>query len=389
MLVRLRKLFGPRAPRQATRPALEFLEDRTAPATVSGVTPTFGFLGSTFGAAGFGSTAAGFGLGNPGFGVGGAPTTTLGTFGLGLGVPGFGTTTLTATGLGLGTTGFGTGTAGFGVGPLGLGSTSTAGLGGSMVGSTTFGATPVGFGLTTSGFGLATPTAFINSVPDLTAFGLGLGTPALTGGSTNTLGLSAPTFTAFGTPQFGLNSPGIDLTTFGLGLGNPLLNTSPGSFGITSSLPLGFTGGTSLDASLLTAFARITQQAVALDQQAQQQAVNAALQNFGSQLLPSDSGLLAGVQPVLQQLGVTLPAFNPQASLNAQTITLLNANPTANQFAAASINQHLQDVQLLQAEITAGANASAINFALGSLPTVANDLLLGAQFQQSQVPSAV
>src|SRR5262249_27809478 len=123
MFARQRGLFRPRpAGKVIRRPALECLEDRTAPATFAGVTPTFGFTGSTFGAAGFGSTAAGSGLGNLGFGVG-VPTTTLNTFGLGLGVPGFGTTTLTATGLGLGTTGFGTGTAGFGVGPLGLGPT--------------------------------------------------------------------------------------------------------------------------------------------------------------------------------------------------------------------------------------------------------------------------
>jgi hypothetical protein len=211
-----------------------------------------------------------------------------------------------------------------------------------------------------------------------------IGTPGLTGG-TNTLGLSAPTFTAFGTPQFGLNTPGIDLNTFGLGLGNTAINASPGSFGITGSLPLGFTGGTSLDASLLTAFAQISQQAIALEQQAQQQAVNAALQAFGSQLRPNDTNLLAGVQPILQQLGVTLPPFNPQTALNAQVVTLLNANPTANQFAAASINQQIQDAQLLQAEVTAGANLSAINFAVNALPTVGNDLQIALQFQQNQL----
>ncbi len=381
MFARLRTLFRRRAARPVSRhrPALECLEDRTAPATVTGVTPTFGFSGGPFGTGGFGATAAGLGLGNPGFGVGGAATTTLSTFGLGLGVPGFGTTSLTALGLGLSTTGFGTGTAGFGVGPLGFGSTAVVGPG-----STTFGATPVGFGLTTSGFGLATPANIFTAVPDLTALGRGLGTPAFTT-AMNSLGLSAATFTAFGTALFGLNTPGIELNTFGLGLGNPALNTSANNFGITGSLPLGFTGGTSLDASLLANFAQITQQAIALDQQAQQQALNAALQAFGGQLLPSDSSLLAGVQPILQQLGVTLPAINSQASLNSQIITLLNSNPTANQFAAASINQHLQDVQLLQAEVTAGANLNAINFALASLPTVGNNLQIALQFQQNQL----
>ncbi len=379
MFARLRELFRPRPARRATRrPTLESLEDRTAPATVAGVVPTFGFSGSTFGAGGFGTASAGFGLGNTGFGAG-VPTITPATFGLGLGVPGFGTTTLTATGLGLGTTGFGTGTAGFGVGPLGLGSTSNVGLG-----STTFGAIPAGFGLTTSAAALATPSPFIDTLPDLAAFGLGLGTPALTGG-TNSLGLSAATFTAFGTPLFGLNSPGIDLNTFALGLGNTALSTSPGTFGITGSLPLGFAGGTSLDATLLTEFAQVTQQAIALEQQAAQQAVNAALQAFGSQLLPNDTNLLAGVQPILQQLGVTLPPFNPQAALNAQVVTLLNANPTANQFAAASINQQIEDAQLLQAEVTAGANLNAINFAVASLPTVGSDLQAALQFQQNQL----
>jgi hypothetical protein len=380
MFARLRELFRPRPARRALRrPTLESLEDRTAPATVTGVTPTFDFTGGAFGAGGFGSTAAGFGLGNPGFGLGGAPTTSLSTFGLGLGVPGFGTTTLTATGLGLGTTGFGTGTAGFGVGPLGLGSTSSLG-----VGSTTFGATPVGFGLASTGFGLAAPANLFTQGPNLSSFGLGLGTPAFAAGM-SALGLNAPSFTAFGTPLFGLNTPGIELNTFGLGLGNSALGTNPTNFGITGSLPLGFTGGTSLDASLLTAFAQVTQQAIALEQQAAQQAVNAALAAFGAGLLTNDTSLLAGVQPILQQLGVTLPPFNAQAALNAQVITLLNANPTANQFAAASINQQIQDAQLLQAEVTAGANLNAINFAVASLPTVGSDLLTALQFQQSQL----
>jgi hypothetical protein len=382
MFARLRALFRHRPVRPAAgyRPALERLEDRTVPATTTfGSTMTsFGTPNAIFGS-GFGSTAAGFGLGNPGFGVGGAPTTTFGTLALGLGVPGFGTTTVTGVGLGLGSSGFGAGVAGFGVGPLGLGTTASLGLG-----STAFGITPVNFGLTGTGFGLATPaTAFLNPATDLTAFGLGLGIPSFTN-SNNVLGLTSPTFTAFGTADFGLNTPGIDLSTFALGLGNPALNVTQNSFGINGNIlaaGLGFTGGTSIDASLLATAAQITQQAIALDQQAQQQAFNAALQTLGGQLLPGDSNVLAGMLPILQQLGVTLPALN---SLSTQAITLLNSNPTANQFAAASINQHIEDIQLLQAEVTAGSNANAVNFSVGALPTLSSNLLLALQFQQSQ-----
>jgi hypothetical protein len=296
---------GPSKATRRCRPAVEALEDRTVPVTISSVgsglfTSGFGVPNAALGPTFFGPTTATFGL-----------TTFSGPSAF---LPGF---PLPGINIGLAT-------------PF-VGQTTT-----------TFGATPFGFGGTGAGVGLATPAALQSTAAaQLTAAGMGLGIPGF-GTSTVPFGPGATGFSA--TAGFGFNTSAAELSTLATGLGVPGFGQGP---------------TTALDPFFLANAAQVAQQQIALDFQMAQQAFNNQIQALGTTLSPLDNQTLAALQPLLLQQGLTPPVAGTLVFPNVPAITGASGTNLANVFAAESVAQHLAEVQLLEGEVTGGSTFTA------------------------------
>jgi hypothetical protein len=209
--------------------------------------------------------------------------------------------------------------------------------------------------------GLANSTAFVNTNP-ATNFNPALlspGIPAPTMGSTlNPFGVANPAFGVVNSPLTGL-----------VGSSNGL-----------ASAPVGFAALP--DFTVLSAFAQVLQQEIALEQAAFRQAFNSTLQVGAAALLNGDQFLLNQVVSLLQSEGAAFNTLSVQAFDVAQAQAILAATQPVNQFAAAAVNLHLSGVQLLQAEVLTGTNPLAVNFALNALPLATQELTTAVQFQQ-------
>jgi hypothetical protein len=194
----------------------------------------------------------------------------------------------------------------------------------------TFSATPFGFGTTGAGVGLATPAA------QLTAAGLGLGIPGF--------GIDSFAFGP-GTTGFSAATAGVGLSTVATGLGLPGFGQGP---------------TTALDPFFLANAAQVAQQAIALDVQMAQQALNNQIQALGATLAPLDNQTLAALQPLLLQQGLTAPVPGTFVFPNVPAVTGASGNNLANVFAAESVAQHLAEVQLLDGELLAGSSNTAV-----------------------------
>jgi hypothetical protein len=336
MFARLRALFwqGPSKATRRCRPAVEALEDRTVPVTLSSVgsalfTSGFGVPNAALGTLSFVPTTATFGL-----------TSFSGPSAF---LPGF---PLPGVNIGLATP---------------------------FVGQTTptFGATPFGFGGTGAGVGLATPTALQSTAAaQLTAAGMGLGIPGF-GISSVPFGPGATGFSA--TSGFGFNTSAAELSTLAAGLGLPGTGLGP---------------TTALDPFFLANAAQVAQQQIALDVQMAQQAFNNQIQALGTALSSFDNQTLAALQPLLLQQGLTAPVAGAFVFPNVQALTGASGTNLANVFAAESVAQHLAEVQLLEGELTGGSIFTAKLGAASTLVGAVNTALTVALNTQAALLNA-